>query len=103
MVAVTLLTPSTCTTCGGDSVKPHGDGGQGSALAMPPAAPVSARITLAQRAITTRSIPPMVDQDGLPGQRVLRQGRNCGRDRNTHAELANTSGAAQSLSANRVV
>jgi hypothetical protein len=58
MVAVTLLTPSTCTTCGGDSVKPHGDGGQGSAFAPPAlATPAIVRIKLAQTATTTRIMP----------------------------------------------
>ena len=54
-VAVTLLTPSTCTTCGGVSAKPHGDGGQGSAPATPGLAmPASARIIATQRAMTAR-------------------------------------------------
>jgi hypothetical protein len=57
MVAVTLLTPSTCTTCGGDKVKPHGDGGQGSACAaVAPMTPPIARVNVADIAMTTRII-----------------------------------------------
>jgi hypothetical protein len=56
-VAVTKLAPSTCTTCGGDNVKPHGDGGQGSACAaVAPMTPAIARVNVADIAMTSRII-----------------------------------------------
>src|ERR1044071_4239122 len=62
-VAVTLLTPPTCTTWGAEIENPHGDGGQGSACAVfAPTMPPSARADAADRDMTSRIMSPMVDR-----------------------------------------
>jgi len=56
-VAVTLLTPSTCTTWGAEIENPHGDGGQGSACAaLAPTTLADARVNVADSAMTSRII-----------------------------------------------
>lgn len=55
-VAVTMLTPETCTTCGGDSVKEHGGGGPACAR-LAPATPANAVVAATARTTPSRAIP----------------------------------------------